>query len=222
VSAWAAGRADSVAGRALSPRAFRHFGVEAVVLGPAVEQEGLLRREGIAIWRRLEAHAPLFDRISGREGAAGGRVVGAAGDGLLAVRVVVAITPGRDRAMWVPALGECAARAEAAATGPPPPSGWLLLVDEGPGETWLYLAEEREPAAVLAGFLGRRGRTDFARARRRSGVGSLASTGIFAGLLLVVYGRADSLGVVGHALGQTLGAALVAVSVAALVQARPR
>ena len=85
----------------------------------------------------------------------------------LPVRVVVAATPARDRAMRVPALGERAARVQAAAE-PPPVAGWLLLVDEGPGETWLYLAEEEHPAAVLEGFLGRRGRTDFARARRRS------------------------------------------------------
>jgi hypothetical protein len=229
VSAWAAGRADRVEGRPLSPRAFRHFGVEAVVLGPPVEQEGLIRREGIAIWRRLEADAPLFDRIAGHSGspaqsASAGQVVGAGEQvglgeqGLLAVRVVVAATPSRDRAMRVPALGERAARAQAAAAGPPPATGWLLLVDEGPGETWLYLAEEREPEAVLAGFLGRRGRTDFARARRRSRVGSLASAGIFTGLLLVVYGRAVSLGVA----GQALGVALIAVSVAALVHFRPR
>ncbi len=148
MSAWAAGRADRVEGRPLSPRAFRHFGIEAVVLGPATAQDGLARREGVAIWRRLEAHAPVFDRVA--EQAGGGE------DGLLAVRVVVAATPSRDRAMHVPALGVRAARAQAAAEGPPPATGWLLLVDEGPGETWLYLAEEGEPAAVLAGFLGRR------------------------------------------------------------------
>jgi hypothetical protein len=212
VSAWAAGRADRVEGRPLSPRAFRHFGVEAVVLGPPLRQEGLVRREGIAIWRRLEAHAPLFDRVAEQSRSAAGE------EDLLAVRVVVATTPSRDRAMRVPALGERAARAEAAAAGPPPATGWLLLVDEGPGDTWLYLAEEREPAAVLAAFLGRRGRTDFARARRRSRAGSLASVGIFAGLLLIVYGRAVSLG----AAGQALGAALLALSIAALVHARPR
>jgi len=210
VSAWAAGRADRVEGRPLSPRAFRHFGIEAVVLGPATAQDGLARREGVAIWRRLEAHAPVFDRVA--EQAGGGE------DGLLAVRVVVAATPSRDRAMHVPALGVRAARAQAAAEGPPPATGWLLLVDEGPGETWLYLAEEGEPAAVLAGFLGRRGRTDFARALRRSRVGRLASLGIFAGLLLVVYSPAASLDVA----GQALGAALLTASVAALIHARPR
>src|SRR6266496_5772788 len=45
---------DRVEGRPLSPRAFRHFGIEAVLVGAAVRQEGLLRREGVAIWRRLE------------------------------------------------------------------------------------------------------------------------------------------------------------------------
>jgi hypothetical protein len=210
VSAWTAGRADRVEGRPLSPRAFRHFGIEAMVLGRATPQEGLVRREGVAIWRRLEAQAPVFDRIAGQAGAGA--------EGLLEVRVVVATTPGRDRAMRVPALGERAARAQAAAAGPPPATGWLLLVDEGPGETWLYLADEQTPAAVLAGFLGRRGRTDFARARRRSKASRLASLGIFAGLMLVVYGPAARLGMV----GQTLGAALVVASVAALVHARPR
>jgi hypothetical protein len=209
VSAWPAGRADRVEGRPLSPRAFRHFGIEAVVLGPATSQEGLVRRQGVAIWRRLEAHAPVFDRVA--EQAGGGR-------DLLAVRVVVAATPGRDRAMRVPALGERAARVEAAAEGPPPATGWLLLVDEGPGETWLYLAEEDEPAAVLAAFLGRRGRTDFARAQRRSRAGRFASLGVFAGLLLVVYSPATALDVA----GQALGTGLLIVSVAALIHARPR
>ena len=210
MSAWAAGRADRVEGRPLSPRAFRHFGIEAVVLGRATTQEGLVRRQGVAIWRRLEAHAPVFDRVAEQAGAAG--------RDLLAVRVVVAATPGRDRAMRVPALGERAARVEAAAEGPPPPTGWLLLVDEGPGETWLYLAEEDEPAAVLAAFLGRRGRTDFARAQRRSRAGRFASLGIFAGLLLVVYSPATALDVAGPA----LGARLLIVSVATLIHARPR
>ena len=210
MSAWAAGRADRVEGRPLSPRAFRHFGIEAVLLGPATTQEGLVRRQGVAIWRRLEAHAPVFDRVAEQAGAAG--------RDLLAVRVVVAATPGRDRAMRVPALGERAARVEAAAEGPQPATGWLLLVDEGPGETWLYLAEEDEPAAVLAAFLGRRGRTDFARAQRRSRAGRFASLGIFAGLLLVVYSPATAL----DAAGQALGAGLLIVGVAALIHARPR
>jgi hypothetical protein len=210
VSAWAAGRADRVEGRPLSPRAFRHFGIEAVVLGSATTQEGLVRRQGVAIWRRLEAHAAVFDRVAEQAGE-GGR-------DLLAVRVVVAATPGRDRAMRVPALGERAARVEAAAEGPPPATGWLLLVDEGPGETWLYLAEEDQPAAVLAAFLGRRGRTDFARAQRRSRAGRFASLGIFAGLLLVVYSPATALDLA----GQALGAGLLVVSVAALIHARPR
>lgn len=64
MSAWAAGRPNRVEGRPLSPRAFRRFGIEAVVLGPATAQEGLVRREGVAIWRRLEAHAPLFPLAS--------------------------------------------------------------------------------------------------------------------------------------------------------------
>jgi hypothetical protein len=209
VSAWAAGRADRVEGRPLSPRAFRPFGIEAVVLGPPTSQEGLVRREGVAIWRRLEKHAPVFDRVAARTGAE---------EDLLAVRVVVATTSARDRAMRVPALGERAARANAAAEGSPPAGGWLLLVDEGPGETWLYLAEEREPAAVLAGFLGRRGRTDFARARRRSRVGNLAGIGLFAGLALIVYSPAANLDLA----GQAVGAALAVVSVAALLHARPR
>jgi hypothetical protein len=136
------------------------FGIEAVVLGPATHQHGLVRREGVATWRRLAEHAPVFDRA-----AAGGKLED---DGLLPVRVVVATTRARDRALRVPAVGERADRVARLAEGPAPRAGWLLLVDEGPGETWLYLADEQEPAAVLDGFLGRRGRTDFARARRRS------------------------------------------------------
>ena len=132
-------RPDRVAGRALSPRSFRPFGVEAVVLGAPSGQEGLVRREGVALWRRLPEHAPVFDRA-----AAGTAAVPDAG-GVLAVRVVVATTPARDRALRVPALGERAARALAVAERPPPATGWLLLVDEGPGEVWLYLAEEDHP-----------------------------------------------------------------------------
>jgi hypothetical protein len=212
--------ADRVEGRALSPRAFRPFGIEAVVLGPPTSQDGLVRREGVAVWRRLAEQAPVFDRL-----AATAQVDP---DGLLAVRVVVAATPARDRAMRVPALGVRAARVQAAAAtaGPAPGTAgpaagatpWVLLVDEGPGETWLYLAEEDDPAAVLDGFLGRRGRTDFARARRRSGIGSLASLGLLLGLFLIIYGSAAGLGPP----GQLLGAGVVVASLAALVAARPR
>jgi hypothetical protein len=203
-------RPDRVEGRALSPRAFRTFGIEAVVLGPPVVQDGLVRREGVATWRRIAEHAPVFDRLAA--------TTPADPDGLLAVRVVVAATPSRDRAMRVPALGERAARVEAAAGRADSAAPWVLLVDEGPGETWLYLAEEDTPAAVLDGFLGRRGRTDFARARRRSGVGSLASLGLLAGLVLVIYGSALDLGPA----GQLAGAGVLVASLAALVAARPR
>jgi len=98
-------RPDRIEGRALSPRAFRPFGVEAVVLGAPSGQEGLVRREGVALWRRLPEHAPVFDRASASAAAAGGE------DGLLAIRVVVATTLARDRALRVPATGERAARA---------------------------------------------------------------------------------------------------------------
>jgi hypothetical protein len=202
-------RPDRVEGRALSPRSFRPFGIEAVVLGPPATQEGLVRREGVAVWRRVAEHGPVFDRLAA--------TATPDPDGLLPVRVVVAATPARDRAMRVPAVGERAARVQAA-TEPPPEAGWLLLVDEGPGETWLYLAEEDRPAAVLDGFLGRRGRTDFARARRRSGIGTLASLGLLAGLFLVIYGSALELGPP----GQLAGAGMVVASLAALVAARPR
>ena len=202
-------RPDRVEGRALSPRAFRAFGIEAVLLGPATTQEGLVRREGVAVWRRLAEHAPVFDRLAA--------TAAVDPDGLLPVRVVVAATPSRDRAMRVPALGERAARVQAAAEASPRP-GWLLLVDEGPGETWLYLAEEDHPAAVLDGFLGRRGRTDFARARRRSGIGSLASVGLLLGLFLVIYGSALDLG----SPGQLAGVGVIVASLAALIAARPR
>ncbi len=211
MNAFTAGRAgpDRVEGRPLSPRAFRHFGIEAVLLGPAVRQGRLLRREGVAIWRRLEPQAPVFDRVAGQSG-------GAEGD-LLAVRVVVATASARDRGMRVPAVGERATRVTAAAKRPPP-TGWLLLVDEGPGETWLYLAEERTPSEVLTGFIGRRGRTDFARARRRSRLGGLASAGLFAGLVLILHSSAPGL----RSTGQALGAVLVVISVVTLVRVRPR
>jgi hypothetical protein len=217
MSTWAEGRADRVEGRPLSPRSFRHFGIEAVVLGPGVEQEGLVRREGVAVWRRLAQHAPVFDRVAAEPGGAAAAAAAAAPD-LMAVRVVVATTPSRDRAMRVPAVGERASRVTEAAEGPPPATGWLLLVDEGPGDTWLYLAEEPTPSEVLAGFIGRRGRTDFARARRRSRLGGLASAGIFAGLVLVFYGAAFGMG----GFGEVLGGALLVVSVGALVRGRPR
>ena len=202
-------RPDRVDGRALSPRAFRPFGIEAVVLGPPVTQDGLVRREGVAVWRRMAEHGPVFDRMAA--------TATVDPDGLLPVRVVVAATPARDRAMRVPAVGERAARVQAA-TDPPPAAGWLLLVDEGPGDTWLYLAEEDHPAAVLQGFLGRRGRTDFARARRRSGIGTMASLGLLLGLSLVIYGSALHLGPT----GQLAGAGMILASLAALVAARPR
>ena len=203
-------RPDRVEGQPLSPRAFRTFGIEAVLLGPPVVQEGLVRREGVAVWRRIAEHGPVFDRLAA--------TAAVDPDGLLPVRVVVAATPARDRAMRVPAMGERATRVQAAAGHPNGSAPWVLLVDEGPGETWLYLAEEEDPAAVLDGFLGRRGRTDFARARRRSGVGSLASLGLLAGLVLVIYGSALDLGPA----GQLAGAGVLVASLAALVAARPR
>jgi hypothetical protein len=203
-------RPDRVEGRPLSPRAFRTFGIEAVLLGPPVVQEGLVRRDGVATWRRIAEHGPVFDRLAA--------TAAVDPDGLLPVRVVVAATPARDRAMRVPAMGERATRVQAAAGHPNGSAPWVLLVDEGPGETWLYLAEEDDPAAVLDGFLGRRGRTDFARARRRSGVGSLASLGLLAGLVLVIYGSALDLGPA----GQLAGAGVLVASLAALVAARPR
>jgi hypothetical protein len=202
-------RPDRVEGRALSPRAFRPFGIEAVVLGPPTTQEGLVRREGVAVWRRMAEHGPVFDRLAA--------TAAVDPDGLLPVRVVVAATPARDRAMRVPAVGERATRIEAV-TERPPRAGWLLLVDEGPGETWLYLPEEDNPATVLDAFLGRRGRTDFARARRRSGIGSLASLGLLLGLFLVIYGSALSFGPP----GQLAGAAMIGAALAALIAARPR
>jgi hypothetical protein len=204
-------RPGRLEGRPLSPRAFRPFGVEALVVGAPTLQEGLVRREGVAVWRRLPEHAPVFDRLA--EAAEVDR------DGLLLVRVVVAVTPARDRAMRVPATGERAARVLAAAGRPvPETAGWVLLVDEGPGETWLYLAEEDDPAAVLAGFLGRRGRTDFDRARRRSRLGSLGTVGLLLGLVLAIYGSAMGLGTAGQALGGTV----IAASLLTLVRARPR
>jgi hypothetical protein len=204
-------RPGRLEGRPLSPRAFRPFGVEALLVGAPTVQEGLLRREGVAVWRRLPEHAPVFDRLAATTGVDDR-------DQLLAVRVVVAVTPARDRAMRVPATGERAARVLAAADGPLPEAGWVLLVDEGPGETWLYLAEEDDPAAVLAGFLGRRGRTDFDRARRRSRLGSLGTVGLLLGLVLAIYGGAMGFGTAGQAIGGTV----IAASLLTLVRARPR
>ncbi|HEV3505049.1 MAG TPA: hypothetical protein VG637_07180, partial [Actinomycetes bacterium] len=57
-------RPDRVEGLALSPRAFRPFGIEAVVLGPPTNQEGRGRREGVAVWRRMAQHGPVFDRLA--------------------------------------------------------------------------------------------------------------------------------------------------------------
>jgi hypothetical protein len=219
-------RPGRLEGRPLSPRAFRPFGVEALVVGAPTLQEGLVRREGVAVWRRLPEHAPVFDRLADATGVdqpeGSGEPQGGAPvdkDRLLPVRVVVAVTPSRDRAMRVPATGERAARVLAAAERPlPETAGWVLLVDEGPGETWLYLAEEDDPAAVLAGFLGRRGRTDFDRARRRSRLGSLGTVGLLLGLVLAIYGSAMGLGTAGQALGGTV----IAASLLTLVRARPR
>jgi len=204
------GQPGRLEGRPLSPRAFRPFGVEALMVGAPTVQEGLVRREGVAVWRRLPEHAPVFDRLAA--------TTGIDQDQLLPVRVVVAVTPARDRAMRVPATGERAATVLAAAEGPVPDAGWVLLVDEGPGETWLYLAQEDDPAAVLAGFLGRRGRTDFDRARRRSRLGSLGSIGLLFGLVLAIYGGAMGLGTAGQAIGGTV----IAASLLTLVRARPR
>ena len=67
-------------------------------------------------------------------------------------------------------------------------------------------------------MLFRSGRTDFARARRRSGIGSLSSLGLLLGLFLVIYGSAIGLGPP----GQLAGAAMLLAALAALVVARPR
>jgi hypothetical protein len=229
----AGGGVDRITGQPLSPRAFRAFGVEAVVLGRATQQAGLHRREGVAVWRRLPEHAGLFDRLAATAPRLGGATDG---DDLAAVPVVVAVAPRRSRALRVPAVG---ARAEWALTaaervragsdpapdlgpdpgpGRAPAAGWLLLVDEGPGETWLYQGEGRGPAEVLDGFLGRRGRTDFGRARQRTRRGGLAGAGAFAGLVLAIYSSAIGLGSAGH----VAGLVLLAASLAVLVAARPR
>lgn len=206
-------------GRPISPRAFRPFGIDALVLGPASAQDGLVRREGVAVWFRLPEHAALFDRVAEAAGPVGDQAAG----GPLVVRVVVATTPSRGRALRVPAMGERATRALDAweTDGPlelPPAPGWLLLVDEGPGETWLYLADEPSPDAALAGFTGRRGRTDFARARRRTRLGGVGSLGVFLGLTLAVYAPVIGLGWG----GQALGGLLIAGALALLISVRPR
>ncbi len=262
------GRPDRVAGVPFSPRAFRSFGVEVLVLGPPVRQGELVRREGVALWYRTADHAPLFDRALGIEPTApvesqiaaeapdgrgpgsdderrdsDGRGSGSGSDGggsssddegrdlhlnraapgrPVAVRVVVATTPSRQRSLRVPVLGARAQQARRAAeTTPqdlPPRPGWLLLVDEGPGETWMYLGEEDDPADVLDGFVGRRGRTDFERVRRRARYGGIGSLGFLAGLVLAVYGPVMGLGLT----GQLLGGALLVGSVALLAAVRPR
>jgi hypothetical protein len=212
----AGGRVDRVAGQPLSPRAFRAFGVEAVVLGRVTEQAGLQRRDGVAVWRRLPEHAGLFDRL-----AATLPRVGEAGDGheLRAVPVVVATAPHRARSLRVPAVGARAEWARAAQSLPAGlAGGWLLLVDEGPGDTWLYQGEGASPSEALEGFLGRRGRTDFGRARQRARHGGLGSAGLFAGLVLLVYASAFGLGTA----GRLAGLILLAGSLALLISARPR
>jgi hypothetical protein len=213
------GVSDRVTGRPVSPRAFRPLGIEAVVLGPPTAQDGLTRREGVAVWRRLPGHAAVFDRVAGTSQAG---VIDGTSD-LLAVRVVVLTTASRQRGLRAPAVGGRAARAlEAGTAGEPnplpPQPGWLLLVDEGPGETWLYLAEERDPARAVRSFIGRRGRTDFARARRRTRVAGWASAAILGGFGLGVY--APPLGLGGA--GQAAGGLLVAAGLALLVAVRAR
>lgn len=208
-------RPDRITGRPLSPRAFRPFGIEAVLLGPPTIQSGLTRRDGVALWRRLPAHAGLFDHATAGATLQGEQAAG--------VRVTVATTPERERSLRVPALGGRAERVSAFGTpgGPDrlaPAAGRLLLVDEGPGETWLYLAHPSEPGEALAEFLGRRGRTDFARVRRRTRIGSFASIGTFTALTLIIYAQAVGLGVG----GQVAGVLLLAASLALLVTARPR
>ena len=198
-------RQDRVEGRALSPRAFRPFGIEAVVLGPPTTQEGLVRREGVAVWRRMAEHGPVFDRMAA--------TATVDPDGLLPVRVVVAATPAGTGPCASPPWAS-AARVEAAAE-PPPEAGWLLLVDEGPGETWLYLAEEDHPAAVLDGFLGRRGRTDGpAPLRRRQPGQPRPAPGAVPGDLRQRPRPRPP--------GQVAGAGMIVACLAALIAARPR
>ena len=136
-------RQGLVEGRALSPRAFRPFGIEAVVLGPPTTQEGW---SGARAWPCGGAWLS-----TGRCSTGWPRRPRSTPTGCCRCGVVVAATPARDWTMRVPALGERAARVEAAAE-PPPAAGWLLLVDEGPGETWLYLAEEttRPPSSTAS------------------------------------------------------------------------
>ena len=178
------------------------------MLGPPATQEGLVRREGVAVWRRMNEHGPVFDRLAA--------TAAVDPDGLLPVRGG-GRHPARDRAMRVPAMGEHAARVQAA-SDPPPAAGWLLLVDEGPGETWLYLPEEDHLAAVLDAFLGRRGRTDFARARRRLRDRVARQPRAAPWLFLQIYGSAIGLGPA----GQLAGAGMILAHLAALVSARPR
>jgi hypothetical protein len=212
--------ADQVAGRPVSPSAFRPLGIEAAMLGPATVQAGLTRREGVAVWRRLPGHAAVFDRVArSRPGSAG--VIDASGD-LLAVKVLVLTTAGRQRGLREAALaGRAATVLEAGAgahDGLPPEPGWLLLVDEGPGDTWLYLAEEGDPERAVRSFVGRRGRTDFARARRRTRWAGWGGLAVAAGFGLGVY--APALGLGGP--GQAGGAALVGGGLWLLASARPR
>ena len=101
------GVSDRVTGRPVSPRAFRPLGIEAAVLGPPTAQDGLTRREGVAVWRRLPGHAAVFDRVAGTSQAG---VIDGTSD-LLAVRVVVLTTAGRQRGLRAPAVGGRAARA---------------------------------------------------------------------------------------------------------------
>jgi hypothetical protein len=173
---------------AVAPAAFTRLGIEALVLGPPVGQDGLERREGVGLWRRDAAQAPVYDRVM----EAAGPGIRPDEDGLIAVRVVVAVGPGRGGLLDRPAPEARATRVLAAADAAdlglslPPWPGWLLLVDDGPGDVWLYLADEPTPGAALARFLGRRGRTDFARVRRRSRLGGWGGAGLVAGLALAL------------------------------------
>ena len=89
----------------------------------------LVRREGVAVWRRMAStgrcstgwpRPPRSTPTGCCRSGGGGRHPGQG--------------PGHARRPWASARPGVQA-----ASDPPPAAGWLLLVDEGPGETWLYL-----------------------------------------------------------------------------------